>query len=240
MPYYNGLYNMRLKLTDMKTYWKGLDCQVVVSAEPGEKLMIYFEYMEIEDTIGCINDWLDVYDGDSKYSPYVDGLTHQLCGFTAPSEVYHTSGNYITLHMESNEYLEYKGFSVIITRYHDGFCKNTEFQCQNQRCINNSLVCGGYNPCGDHSDCQTPEPDHGVVLVLHLGGILGVAGGAVLLILIVVLVCVIVTRRRRRRVYRETERIVTGENRTDYGTPGNRDSLTMPPPYSKQVPPPGV
>ena len=202
--------------------------------------MIYFEYMEIEETASCNNDWLDVYDGDSKYYPYVDGLTHRLCGFTAPTDVYHTSGNYLTLHMESNEYLEYKGFSVIITRYHEGFCKHTEFQCHNKRCINSSLVCDGFNPCGDQSDCQTPEPDHDVVLVLHLGGILGVAGGAVLLILVVVIVCVVITRRRRRRVYRETERIVTTENTTSYGTSRDHNYASIPPPYSKQGPPPDV
>ena len=62
-------------------------------------------------------------------------------------------------------------------------------------------MCNGHNPCGDHSDCPGPDPAHvGGSLVIHVGGLVGIAAGSVVIIAIVVAVIVLMTRRRRQRV----------------------------------------
>ena len=36
-----------------------------------------------------------------------------------------------------------------------GVCDSWEYNCDNGRCIDNSLTCNGYNSCGDYSDCDS-------------------------------------------------------------------------------------
>lgn len=35
-----------------------------------------------------------------------------------------------------------------------GECRSDEYSCTNGRCIDQSLKCNGFNPCGDDSDCK--------------------------------------------------------------------------------------
>ena len=35
-----------------------------------------------------------------------------------------------------------------------GSCRNFEYRCSNDRCIDDSVNCNGLNPCGDFSDCH--------------------------------------------------------------------------------------
>ena len=39
-----------------------------------------------------------------------------------------------------------------------------EYGCDNGRCIDDSLTCNGYNPCGDHSDCYNTVTIAGTVV----------------------------------------------------------------------------
>ena len=73
MPVYTDLFSMRLKLTSGATYSKNLDCTVTIQADLDEKLMVYFEVMDIEETTDCSSDWLEVYDGESRFSPHLSG-----------------------------------------------------------------------------------------------------------------------------------------------------------------------
>ena len=70
--------SMRFQLTSHGVYWKGLDCAVTISSLGGEKLMLFFEDMAIEETSTCGNDWLEIYDGDSVRAPYIYGMMRLL------------------------------------------------------------------------------------------------------------------------------------------------------------------
>ena len=48
-----------------------------------------------------------------------------------------------------------------------GECRSDEFSCANGRCIDQSLKCNGYNPCGDGSDC--PSLHRGYIMAIVFG-----------------------------------------------------------------------
>ena len=82
-------------------------------------------------------------------------------------------------------------FSTVLWRcwLFAGYCDSWEISCDNGRCIDDSLRCNGYNPCGDYSDCQ-----------LSVGEISGIAVGAVVCFIITLAIIVVCVRRRRRYV----------------------------------------
>ena len=48
-----------------------------------------------------------------------------------------------------------------------GVCRSDEFSCANGRCIDQSLKCNGYNPCGDGSDCT--DLHNGYIMTIVFG-----------------------------------------------------------------------
>ena len=48
-----------------------------------------------------------------------------------------------------------------------GECRSDEFSCANGRCIDQSLKCNGYNPCGDGSDCT--DLHRGYIMTIVFG-----------------------------------------------------------------------
>ena len=73
-----------------------------------------------------------------------------------------------------------------------GVCNEDEFSCGNGRCVSDGLVCNGYNPCGDYTDCSSD---------LAAGAIAGIIIGSIFFFVIVsVLAGVSIRRARRRRL----------------------------------------
>ena len=71
-----------------------------------------------------------------------------------------------------------------------GPCDSDEFWCHNGRCIDTSLRCNGYNPCGDKADCR-----------MSVGAIAGIIVGAILGGVVFVFVIVAAIRCRLKRPY---------------------------------------
>ncbi|XP_045173408.2 low-density lipoprotein receptor-related protein 12-like [Mercenaria mercenaria] len=145
-----------LQLTKKSTYQPDIDCSLLISSTKYDQFMLYFMHFDIssDEQQGCTEDWLEVHDGNNVKSPSVAGIPKRLCGSYIRDSVRLSTGNNVFLRFISGEAWEEKGFDMVITQYHTGSCDANEQSCRNGRCITSSLVCNGYNPCGDNSDCS--------------------------------------------------------------------------------------
>ncbi|XP_052801220.1 uncharacterized protein LOC128231961 isoform X2 [Mya arenaria] len=174
----------------------------------------------IGSTTSCTRDWLEVFDGPNVRSRYVDGLLNRQCGFSISSQVFKTSGNALTLSFHSGSSIQYSVFDMVITSYHTGYCYSDEHACDNGRCISDKLMCNGYNPCGDYSDCP-----------LAGGVIAGIVVGC-FFFCVFATVFIIICRRRRHRYHRGPTHVQVVANTTPgYGTPGQGYNQPVPQQY---------
>ncbi|XP_052802940.1 suppressor of tumorigenicity 14 protein-like [Mya arenaria] len=218
-PYYS-LDAVRLKLTSNINYRSNMDCLMTVNTTSSKKFMLYFKSIAIESSVSCTRDWLEVFDGPNVNSRYVSGLSYRQCGFSISSQVFKTSGNSLTLRFQSDSSFQYSGFDMVITSYHTGYCYSDEHDCDNGRCISDTLTCNGYNPCGDYSDCP-----------LAGGVIAGIVVGCFFFCVFATLF-LIICRRRRLRYHREPTHVQVVANTTPgYGTPGQGYNQPVPQQY---------
>lgn len=209
------VYSMRLLLTNNRYYTTDLKCLVHVYAARDERLLLYFKTMDISND--CSNTWLELHDGYSLKDHYVPGLHGKQCGRMKLWKEYHTTRNELTLYFTRTRSSHHDSFDITITRYHNGHCNDNEYRCGKGWCINNSLKCNSYNPCGAQGDCP-----------LGPGAVVAIVIGCVAF-LVILFVCIVFVRRRRHEC---TERIVSVETPPpSYGTQGEGYDQPVPQQY---------
>lgn len=125
-------------------------CEVTLKTYRDDRLMVFFDNLNISGSL--IDTWLELHDGTSRGSPYIGDIKYG--GPIAPSDVYTTNGQFLTVYFQDNLSGRPSDFSLWITSFHTGICDSDEYKCDNGRCIDRGLVCFGSNPCGDNSDCK--------------------------------------------------------------------------------------
>lgn len=166
------------------------DCNVTVETwYTNNRLNFYFEKFGLGAwKTDCHDTFLTVYDGqDPAYSPLMHGL-HKRCGQEKPTANFASSGRYVTFRYFNTDTTNNNHFDIIFTAFHKGYCFSYEYECSNGRCIDDSVNCNGFNPCGDGSDCR-----------LGTWAIVGIIIGSLFFICVCSTLTYIIVRARRNR-----------------------------------------
>ena len=81
------------------------DCKWRISAPQGQKVLIYFSYLGMEDCCEC--DYVKIFDGHNEYG----SLLTKACNGSFPDPVY-SSGRYIYVKVHSDGDVEGGGFAA--------------------------------------------------------------------------------------------------------------------------------
>lgn len=123
------------------------------------------------------------------------GLSNAYCGSNIPpintsfiTEKYST----LVIRFDSAKYTSDGEISFQLVAnifHHDGTC--SKYKCENGRCIPLDLKCSQFNPCGDHSHCQTDKMSIITIICIAVGITAGI------IIMVFVIKCWISRRRRK-------------------------------------------
>ena len=69
----DSLEQFHLKLTHSPTYRTGMRCQVTIETSPGSHIYFKFVSLDLEQNSDCSFDYVQFFDGDSKYSQNIAG-----------------------------------------------------------------------------------------------------------------------------------------------------------------------
>lgn len=220
---------IKLQLTRNLTYNPNMDCHLVVTTTNlvYNQFMLHFKDINIEPGTPCRRDFLEVRDGRMPDSPFVSGYDGPLCGLSITTSVQTTSGGNLYLRFKSDSTRQSTGFTLIIVQYHTGYCYTGQYSCDNNRCIDHTIVCDGYNPCGDFSDCP---------FILAAGAIAAIVVGtlAFLVMCLIILACLL--RRRSRRLYHRHLNVTVSPGYGSQGYGSDKPQQYVPYPIGQQYP----
>lgn len=152
-------------------YQSNLDCTVILTVNNPSRILLQFYRFFLEERVnGVCVDSLTVFDGSAENSP---AITEALCGRVDSFEV-ESTGSDVTLVFQTDDDGSNSGFGIFYTAFNDVPCSADQFQCNNSRCIDSTLVCDTYNMCGDGSDesnCDTGDvvADTGLPMIAIVG-----------------------------------------------------------------------
>lgn len=160
-----------------ESYTAGRICSMVfVASLLNEKVFINVLEMDLPSGRSCSTgdggDFLKIVDGDLSRTDGSRSNLATLCGTSTGQ--YTSSFLYAVLQFTTDENTNqnHKGFKLVYSIYYEDSygCANEDFYCANRRCIDPSLVCDGYDHCGDNTDetkgCSGEEGGEWWVIVL--------------------------------------------------------------------------
>ncbi|XP_041929828.1 low-density lipoprotein receptor-related protein 3 [Alosa sapidissima] len=139
-------------------YPAGLNCSWDIQAERGEVITISFRNFDLEESPGCVGDWLQL-------GPVWRGGEYRVCGPLLPPPFISSHGRVALLfRTHANSSGQAQGFrlSYIRGRLGQSICQADEFLCGNGKCVPRSWRCNGQDECGDQTDersCAAPPTD---------------------------------------------------------------------------------
>lgn len=85
-------------------------CLWHLDAPPNRKIILKFNYFQLEASENCKNDYVEIRDGNYYYSP----LIGKYCNNTIPEEIW-SRGNTLYVKFRSNNQIQDNGFSAVAT-----------------------------------------------------------------------------------------------------------------------------
>jgi len=136
-------------------YTSETDCTKVIKSRPGKVLEVFFNAFEVEASLSCSFDLLNITIGNETYSGHPFCEDHQPLNFTTDEEV--------RFQFISDDSVNFQGFNIT-WQFVEG-CDEDSFRCWDGTCIPSSEKCDGLVSCpNDNSDeveCANPSSTYG-------------------------------------------------------------------------------
>ncbi|XP_070562857.1 low-density lipoprotein receptor-related protein 12-like isoform X2 [Ptychodera flava] len=179
-----------------------VDCVLVLKTEnKHQSIAIDYDRYDIRKVGKVCSDYLAIYDGES---PDPSHLLDRICGYgwdrNPMTPTVYSTGSTLTLRFFSTSWISGREFSLKVSAVeYRKDCGEGMYHCDNDRCINESLVCDDRNNCGDNSDesyCQNSDKSGTIMLIMVF-----TVGGVVILTVLLLLVLGVVHLVNRSRRY---------------------------------------
>lgn len=146
----------------------------------------------------CTAARLDVFDG-LRNKKRISG-SEGLCGTSLKTVDYTTDqDNFMPIEFTTDGSNQVGSFEITLTNFHTGECLAGEFRCSNDRCVDSTVQCDGYQNCGDNSDNVSELCS--VIAGLAAGAIVAIVLSAIFFVIFLPICIIVVMGRRRRNRY---------------------------------------
>lgn len=89
-------------------YLHDQNCDWLITASPGSHIKLQFPRFEVEHSPGCLNDWVEVYDGNTAQ----DASVFKECTRFGVSKVITSKGQYLLVRFHSDRANSFEGFKA--------------------------------------------------------------------------------------------------------------------------------
>ncbi|KAJ0029228.1 hypothetical protein NQD34_004225 [Periophthalmus magnuspinnatus] len=162
---------------------QAVDCIWTIRAPKNHRIYLHFLEYQMENSNECKKNFVAIYDGSNA----IEDLKAKFCSTVANDVMLETGVGVVRMWADEGSRLS--RFRMLFTCFSEPPCISGSFFCDNNMCINNSLVCNGIQNCvfpWDENNCKEKKTKG---LLFHLtkthGSIICVSTGLVLLLFIV-------------------------------------------------------
>lgn len=155
-----------------------LDCMWTITVQEGWKVQLSFEKFKLEKPNDCESNFIDVFDERTD----MPSRLRNFCGSVADSV--NSKTNVVHIRFFAEAAAVNSSFAILYTAYHDKIgssakCEEDEFDCEDAKCISDTLYCNGITNCQyrwDEMKCSQTvvgQSEHITIIIVVFGLILG-------------------------------------------------------------------
>ncbi|CAL1592171.1 unnamed protein product [Knipowitschia caucasica] len=181
---------------------QAVDCIWTIHAPKNHRIYLHFLEYQMENSNECKRNFVAIYDGSNA----IEDLKAKFCSTVANDVMLETGVGVVRMWADEGSRLS--RFRMLFTSFVEPPCLANSFFCDNNMCINNSLVCNGIQNCvfpWDENNCKEKKSKG---LLFHLtkthGSIIFVSTGVVLLLFVVSLFLQVKQPRKKVLVRKNT------------------------------------